>query len=403
MAEISGLPLSSDSTSVIDLSKEISISARRLAEIAAEAKKYDAGYIHQQVEHQFDELEKLFFKSKSLDYSPRTPSWSNKPDLVIPTITLGGIRVGSIGNITTLIGNPGSGKSAICEALMAVAVNPECDGLGLHVLSGKSIVYVDTERSWEDHHFSWQRALRRAAVEDMPEKVRWFWLADCDAFDVKVNWINRYLDEQKPGIMIIDGLADLIANVNDPEASNGLLLMLLSRAKKHGISLCCTIHGNPNSGQNGSAGEKARGHLGSELLRKSESVLMIRKEDGGLIRTLTTEFGHGKNRSGSDNLAHSFCWSEERKMFVSCDTPEKQPTKPAKEDEYQELCERLVEIKHGPWTWTRLIDEICSITGKSENSAKWKMRYLREHSMVTQRGDEWYIGDAPEQSWDKLL
>src|SRR2546422_381240 len=64
-------------------------------------------------------------------------------------IKLGGESICSIGNVTMIIAPPGSGKSNVCEAAAAGAINPDCDALGFEVDSEKTL-YIDTERVLND-------------------------------------------------------------------------------------------------------------------------------------------------------------------------------------------------------------------------------------------------------------
>ena len=54
-------------------------------------------------------VEKLVFK----------PGWNNKPQAIKTVLSLVGTRILSPGNISVLISQPGTGKSSICEAILA--------------------------------------------------------------------------------------------------------------------------------------------------------------------------------------------------------------------------------------------------------------------------------------------
>ena len=80
---------------------------------------------------------------------------------------------------------------------------------------------------------------------------------------------------------------------------------------------------------------KARGVIGSELWRKCQFVGIIQKLDDG-VRSLTSEYDLGKNRSGSDTLTVSFKWDDNLKMHVTVPTPEAK-----KKVDKDKACERV--------------------------------------------------------------
>ena len=71
-------------------------------------------------------------------------------------------------------------------------------------------------------------------------------------------------------IVVIDGVADLQRNTNDLEESDALITELMALSTHSRTHIICVLHTNPGS-------DKARGHLGSSLQRKAESVLFVHR------------------------------------------------------------------------------------------------------------------------------
>jgi hypothetical protein len=71
-------------------------------------------------------------------------------------------------------------------------------------------------------------------------------------------------------LVVIDGIADLQRNTNDLEESDALVTELMAISTIAQTHILCVLHTNPGS-------DKARGHLGSSLQRKSESVLFVHR------------------------------------------------------------------------------------------------------------------------------
>ena len=71
-------------------------------------------------------------------------------------------------------------------------------------------------------------------------------------------------------LIVIDGIADLQRNTNDLEESDALVGALMSLSTKTNTHILCVLHTNPGS-------DKARGHLGSSLQRKAETVIFVHR------------------------------------------------------------------------------------------------------------------------------
>jgi hypothetical protein len=71
----------------------------------------------------------------------------------------------------------------------------------------------------------------------------------------------------KIGLLSIDGVADICKNVNDLDESEKVINQLLDWTEK-GIHVLNVIHKNPNS-------DKIKGHLGSLIVPKSETVIEL--------------------------------------------------------------------------------------------------------------------------------
>jgi len=234
------------------------------------------------------------------------PTLLNKPPFKEPLISINEASILTAGNISCIIAQAGYGKSSMCEAILAKVINPLCDGLGFNV-SGKitQAVYIDCERTRQDTHASFERALRRAKLIDSDKII----LANIRLANLqeRKQIIIDLVEEFKPELLIIDGAGDLAEDTNSNVESNAIKFWLRTLAEKYTLSILTTLHPNPNT-------EKARGHLGSELQRECEAVVIIKKE--GNLHKITTEFSLGKNRNAGNSTAH-FTWNEELSMFTS--------------------------------------------------------------------------------------
>jgi len=74
------------------------------------------------------------------------------------------------------------------------------------------------------------------------------------------------------GLMVVDGVRDLLADINDASEASLLVGKLMKWSEIYNIHILCVLH--QNKGDN-----NARGHLGTEIVNKSETVLSVTRDD----------------------------------------------------------------------------------------------------------------------------
>jgi hypothetical protein len=140
------------------------------------------------------------------------------------------------------------------------------------------LVHFDTEQG----KFHAQKVFRR--VIEMGQTDNSFYdtygLRTLDIVDRNL-FIELYLEKNydKVGMMIIDGVADLVSDVNDIRESNELVQKIMFWTEKYNIHIVCVIHSNFNS-------EKPTGHLGSALEKKTETQikLQVNEQDDNIVQ-----------------------------------------------------------------------------------------------------------------------
>jgi len=242
-------------------------------------------------------------------YSPQV-----RPPEPTPRFGLAGIPICTPANLTTISAQAKAGKSAAMGAMMASTfADNDADCLGFQSTnpSGHAVLHVDTEQCPFDHWEGVQRVARRAGM-DAPAWLRSYCLTGFPAAEVRQS--IRLLTEQAAkdfgGVhsVILDGTADGTLDVNDPAEANSLVAELHALAIKFDCPILNIIHVNPGSDF------KTRGHLGSQLERKSETNLRLEKDGDGI-----TVIYADKNRRAPipKATAPRFAWSDQAGMHVS--------------------------------------------------------------------------------------
>lgn len=239
------------------------------------------------------------------------PTIDNKPPELKPRISINGVPILTHQNISVIIAPPGSGKTSICEAICAGAINPHCDSLGIKVSEEvDKVLFVDTERVNVDVWNSYDRMNRRASSVDS-NKALIVGMRMIPRLDERKKVITELIEHHKPQLIILDGAGDMVTDTNSLEQSIETRIWFRELTTKYNLSILTTLH--PNKGT-----KNPRGHIGSEMMREAEAVFII--DSSGDVKTLTNDFEHGKNRNG-ETVSTSFAWSDEARMFTSCEPP----------------------------------------------------------------------------------
>ena len=184
----------------------------------------------------------------------------------------------------------------------------------------------------------------------------------------------------KSPLLILDGVADLCNDPNDLHESEALTCELMRWSSEYDNHILCVLHSNPG-------GEKARGHLGSALLRKSETVMLVKADgDTSVVSPQYcrnepfTEFAFQINASGLPEL---------------CGIPAPQP----KENVFAEIMEAGKVYAH-----SELIEMLMEAVDLKEGSAKSKIsRAVKAGTIVKNQAGGYYLpGSQTEVSQPEL-
>ena len=194
----------------------------------------------------------------------------NIPPLV-PVIKRNGVLICSEGNISAVVGEAKSKKTFLCTALVGSLLDV-CRQKRFGVEYRKTkVLWVDTEQSRE--HI--QKVLFRINMMSKffynlyDERILTLALREESPND-RLTMLRYAIEYHQPKLVVIDGVSDLMTNTNNLEESEALVSLLLQLSSAYGCHIMNVLHTNPNS-------DKARGHLGSTLMRKAETVLFVHR------------------------------------------------------------------------------------------------------------------------------
>ena len=272
------------------------------------------------------------------------------------------------GNVHTLVAGSKVGKSRFLAAMIKSLVKGECS-LGWSAnQGGAKVIYLDFEQDHEDFYNSMHN---QAGVTK--DEVYAFNLAGVAANDA-IACVEAALDHYPADSILVDGVADLCNDVNDPEESNALVARLMSLAVKYDVAIIGVLHLNPGSDV------KSRGHLGSQLERKSKTIIQIDCDDDD-VRTVYTKLARKKPISKKDGVR--FQWCDMARNFVELTETKSQEQQRL---EAAELREMMTEIANSrtmnQFTHKELIEALREHTGKGESTAKSMIKKMVDHGIL---------------------
>lgn len=177
----------------------------------------------------------------------------------------------SRGDISLIMGKAKSRKSFLVNMFLRAALSTnEVNGMiGSLPNEQNRILYVDTEQ----RGFFTQQALVRLKKEGVNQDV-----LETQSLRVlsaqKRLQLTEHIIQTTPnlGFVVIDGIRDLVTSINDEEQASMICHKLMKWSAEHNIHIVTILHQNKGDGH-------ARGHLGTELVNKSETVLSVTKSD----------------------------------------------------------------------------------------------------------------------------
>jgi hypothetical protein len=309
-------------------------------------------------------------------------------DSPVPIVTIYDSIICTEGNITTVSGAPKGGKTALIGILLAGAISKDgnVDGLeGLKVapnIFGKAVIHFDTEQARHRQQSNTKTILKRAGYDTCPEYFRSYNIRELDLaeFFITTKNIAEAASQQFNGIhlMVVDGIADYIPDVNDQTQSNAIVKSFEELAIKYKVPVIVIVHTNPGT-------DKERGHLGSQCQRKSESVLIVKSENQ--ISFVEPKF---LRMAGKQNVPTiQFMYDPSKGYHVDCGIRSSQGVdKDAQRMAIvRQVCDEvfsgLSALSYGD-----AITAIAKVTNKGTTTVKQYFADMKTHDMIYQTPDK---------------
>lgn len=182
--------------------------------------------------------------------------------------------LGTLGNFSLINGKAKSKKSFFINIAVSTAISKDL------VLSRfrsnlpdnqKEVLYFDTEQGKYHVQLALRRVCKQVDIAE-PSNLHVYGLRSQDPKQ-RLELIEYAIyNNSNVGFVVIDGIKDLVTSINDESEATMISSKLLKWSEERNIHIVTVLHQNKSD-------NNARGHIGTELINKAETVLSITKSE----------------------------------------------------------------------------------------------------------------------------
>lgn len=180
--------------------------------------------------------------------------------------------IGTLGNFSASIGKAKSKKTFNVTAIAASALK---NGTVLKYRSSfpedkRTVLYIDTEQGRHHCQKVLKRILRLAGLPEDKNPDNLIMLALRKyAPPIRLAIVEQAIGTIPDlGLVIIDGIRDFLYDINSPSEATDIISRFMQWTDDRQIHIHTILHQNKND-------ENARGHIGTELNNKAETVMQV--------------------------------------------------------------------------------------------------------------------------------
>ena len=181
------------------------------------------------------------------------------------------------GELVAFSGKAKSGKTFVSSILMTLCFRSEVLSVERNGTERLRVLWYDTEQSEE----STQDILRHRIIpmsgmaeDDFPMQLFDIFNVRADMYDDRLPMLETAVNHYHPDLVILDGIRDLIADINDGVVAQNCIERLMKLASTNRCCIVCILH------QNKAAEDRnLRGWIGTELKNKAFEVYECNKSE----------------------------------------------------------------------------------------------------------------------------
>ena len=283
----------------------------------------------------------------SIDFAKYLINLEEPLQEIKPIYAIEGIPIFTRGNLSVISGKAKSRKSFLISLLATRMMDDDtnCRILLFDTEQQRTLVVKTAKRihrllEWDE--FKNNGRLKVFAMREASTRER-------------VDFIFSVIDKLKPDFVFVDGARDLAADFNNLSECSELVGKLMRFSSMYNCHICLVLHENKSA-------DTLRGHLGTELANKAETVLQVVANEG--ISTVSGRYT--RNLPFNDFHFHV----NDSGLPELCELIEKPKNNDKLKSLFGELLPVTCCVSYGD-----LKNKITERTGKSEPTSK---RYIKE-------------------------
>lgn len=212
--------------------------------------------------------------NKKIEKPPVAISFGQYTSRTKEGITTNPTPIGTYGNISFIAAPPKHKKTFLVSLLSAAYLGGNSSrftgDIKGHREDGRCLYHFDTEQGEYHAHRVFRRVLDMSELDN--ECYRTFGLRSLSSVE-RLDLIDYLIKTSSNlGVVVIDGVADLVSDVNNIDEANKVVQKMMTWTKDYNIHLVTVIHSNWGS-------NKPTGHLGSALQKKAETEILLEKNE----------------------------------------------------------------------------------------------------------------------------
>ena len=230
-----------------------------------------------------------FLEKKQKEYAIDDNVDYPDPDYLIE---MGGTPTMPKGNLVALSAKWKNGKTFFCDIISAIYLGSDrFTGCRSRHTAGK-VIFFDTEQAMSDTARI-RKTIKAMTADDRHGDRAVYCLRNAgidnegDSDDIsRFDFISQTITHNRPDLVIIDGIADLIYNYNDVIESQEVVNKLAAIANDNNCAIVVVMHQNK-----GARDKNMKGHLGTMLYQKCSDEFNVEKH-GSLFAVTHTVSRH---------------------------------------------------------------------------------------------------------------
>lgn len=188
-------------------------------------------------------------------------------------VSINGTPVITLGNIQSVKAKAKNGKTMFLSIIMAALIKGECLGITSLIGDDTKIIFFDNEQHINTSAKVVKRVHRLCGIStcENDERLITYCLTPMEV-DKRLDFIIEMIRKDRPKVAFVDGIADLIWDINDLVVSEKCVDRLYKVAQECNTAVMCVLHENK-------ADNNMRGHLGTILLKTGTDTFEVKRID----------------------------------------------------------------------------------------------------------------------------